>query len=399
MKDSRPQWRRWLGDRLGTDFFEDVVDVYLGLRSKDAGMESVGRLDRLEHLVVGDQLSDAGLVHLRGLTRLKTLYLESYAITGAGLKNLEGLTRLERLDFCFVPVDDAGLAHLKGLSSLKALSIPVGDRVTDAGLAHLEGLSSLEVLHITDSLITDAGLASVARLTRLKELNLRGSKITDAGIGALRQSGQGMVSRADRVRTLSRPALVRPGNDAFQLGVWSSTDPYINPGHTHRRSHLPGMSRRVLDARPVARHIGGPRSRPARDFNVEDGSARGCRMPRLHEDSPSSAPPAERMARPMSLNTPDVVALPGPVGVARYKALAFFAALAAITYLDRICMAQAADPISRCSDWTSGRWAGSSAPSRSRTRSSRSRPAGSAIGSGRGGSWCGWSSGGASSPP
>ena len=49
----------------------------------------------------------------------------------------------------------------------------------------------------------------------------------------------------------------------------------------------------------------------------------------------------------MSLTPPDSVALQGPAGVARYKALAFFAALAAITYLDRICMAQAADPISR----------------------------------------------------
>jgi MFS transporter, ACS family, glucarate transporter len=49
----------------------------------------------------------------------------------------------------------------------------------------------------------------------------------------------------------------------------------------------------------------------------------------------------------MSLTPPDSLALQGPVGVARYKALAFFAALAAITYLDRICMAQAADPISR----------------------------------------------------
>ena len=49
----------------------------------------------------------------------------------------------------------------------------------------------------------------------------------------------------------------------------------------------------------------------------------------------------------MSLTPPMPSALPGPAGVARYKALAFFAALAAITYLDRICMAQAADPISR----------------------------------------------------
>src|SRR4051812_23289968 len=48
----------------------------------------------------------------------------------------------------------------------------------------------------------------------------------------------------------------------------------------------------------------------------------------------------------MSFTPLDDVRVGAPPGIARYQVLAFFAALAAITYLDRICMAQAADPIS-----------------------------------------------------
>jgi hypothetical protein len=47
-KDGRPGWRKWLGDRLGRDFFEDVTVVTFGPRSMDTEMEAVGRLDRLK---------------------------------------------------------------------------------------------------------------------------------------------------------------------------------------------------------------------------------------------------------------------------------------------------------------------------------------------------------------
>jgi MFS transporter, ACS family, glucarate transporter len=49
----------------------------------------------------------------------------------------------------------------------------------------------------------------------------------------------------------------------------------------------------------------------------------------------------------MSFTPTDDLRVVAPTGIARHQVLAFLAALAAITYLDRICMAQAADPISQ----------------------------------------------------
>src|SRR3990170_4595559 len=49
----------------------------------------------------------------------------------------------------------------------------------------------------------------------------------------------------------------------------------------------------------------------------------------------------------MSFDPADDDGSQAPAGGVRYQVLAFLAALAAITYLDRICMAQAADPISQ----------------------------------------------------
>ena len=60
------------------------------------------------------QITDAGLVHLNGLTSLQTLYLGGPKFT------------------------DAGLAHLKGMTKLQELSLGYNKQVTDAGVAELK---------------------------------------------------------------------------------------------------------------------------------------------------------------------------------------------------------------------------------------------------------------------
>ena len=55
------------------------------------------------------------------------------------------------------PVTDAGLEHLRGLTQLQLLSLD-STRVTDAGLAHLRGLTQLEVLYLISTRVTDAGV-------------------------------------------------------------------------------------------------------------------------------------------------------------------------------------------------------------------------------------------------
>ena len=53
-------------------------------------------------------------------------------------------------------ITDAGLSHLTGLTKLSALDL-VGTRITDAGLAHLKSLSNLKTLEVGDTHVTDAG--------------------------------------------------------------------------------------------------------------------------------------------------------------------------------------------------------------------------------------------------
>ena len=59
------------------------------------------------------QITDAGLMHLKGLTNLEELGLSSTRVTDAGLVHLKGLTKLEKLGLVGTQVTDAGVAELQ----------------------------------------------------------------------------------------------------------------------------------------------------------------------------------------------------------------------------------------------------------------------------------------------
>ena len=91
------------------------------------------------------QITDAGLVHLAGLTSLQGLGLSNTEITDAGLVHLSGLTNLQRLRLSNTEITDAGLVHLSGLTSLQRLALSE-TQVTDAGVAKLkEALPNWEI--------------------------------------------------------------------------------------------------------------------------------------------------------------------------------------------------------------------------------------------------------------
>ncbi|PHS04099.1 MAG: hypothetical protein COA78_17000 [Blastopirellula sp.] len=83
------------------------------------------------------QVTDAGLVHLKGLNSLISLGLNDTQITDAGLEHLKGLTSLNRLYLCGTQVTDEGLVHLNGLTSLNDLHLR-STQITDAGLSELK---------------------------------------------------------------------------------------------------------------------------------------------------------------------------------------------------------------------------------------------------------------------
>jgi hypothetical protein len=100
---------------------------------------------------------DIDLQCLANLKHLKQLHLRcSRDITDKGLMHLKGLTDLETIDLSEASLTDAGLAYLKDMKKLNDLRI--GGNFTEYGLQHLKELKSLDYLW----LYTDYGIPNRA---------------------------------------------------------------------------------------------------------------------------------------------------------------------------------------------------------------------------------------------
>ena len=70
VRNERPWWPKWFVDRMGVDYFGNVVAVNLDGCGNDEHLAWVGNLTRLEDLhLKGSKVTDAGLVCLTRLTR------------------------------------------------------------------------------------------------------------------------------------------------------------------------------------------------------------------------------------------------------------------------------------------------------------------------------------------
>ena len=102
---------------------------------------------------------------------------ESQAVAVAAIRKLGGKVTFDkknpgkplRVTLRGSKVTDAGLVHLKGLTNLNFLGIS-GARVTDSGLVHLKGLTSLHTLSLSYNNVTDAGLVHLNGLTNLQTM-------------------------------------------------------------------------------------------------------------------------------------------------------------------------------------------------------------------------------------
>jgi Leucine-rich repeat (LRR) protein len=139
----RPHWD-------GIDYISNVVEIMVPDRLSDDELALVGRFPRLEKIwCPGTSIwvSDAGLAHLNGLSRLKELDLSKTRITDSGLVELRGLKGLLELNLARTRITDAGLAHLSGLSTLRALDLR-GTDVSNAGIIYLKELTGLRTLNV-----------------------------------------------------------------------------------------------------------------------------------------------------------------------------------------------------------------------------------------------------------
>ncbi|MCL2347881.1 MAG: hypothetical protein FWC50_06410, partial [Planctomycetaceae bacterium] len=96
-------------------------------------------LPQLEILVLVGNVADADWGYLKDLKQLQSLHLMTTQISDSGLENLKGLTKLKTLWLNGNQnITDAGLKSLAGLKDLEGLDLTGCDKMTDKGVAELQ---------------------------------------------------------------------------------------------------------------------------------------------------------------------------------------------------------------------------------------------------------------------
>jgi hypothetical protein len=202
-------WRPvWLQRALGDEYFHSVVCVGLDAErdQTDADLVHLARLRRLKLLYLGGgKITDDGLKHLKDLTDLRILILWGNPISGNGLKHLRGLTKLQYLDLASTQVTDGGLDDLRNLTGLERIDLPNNPQLTGSFLQHVADLPNLKDLVLRGSGITDSALSQLNRSQTLQSLMLDRTRVTDAGLAHLR----GLISL--RSLDLSQTAVTETG--------------------------------------------------------------------------------------------------------------------------------------------------------------------------------------------
>jgi hypothetical protein len=177
-------------------------------------------------------ISDAGMSHLKGLTRLQYLAIyDSPTVSGRAMANLGAMTQIEELWISKTSVDDSGLFYLRGMTKLKYLTFGKS-RVTGSGFVHLSELHNLTRLVIEESPITDLALQDIASIQSLRDLNLYYAPVSDAGIEHL----AGLAQLRDLCLLGSQikgPGLIHlsklTGLDRIDLSETPLTDAAVDP--------------------------------------------------------------------------------------------------------------------------------------------------------------------------
>jgi len=129
------------------------------------------------------RITDAGLRHLRSLSRLRTLILHGLPVTDAGLEQLKSLSGLERLQLGGTLVTGEGLRHLTNLNWVRLDATPI----TDEGLRNLQATVGLEELYLDQTKVGNAGLRHLVGLRKLRTLNLHDTEVTPGGMAFLKK--------------------------------------------------------------------------------------------------------------------------------------------------------------------------------------------------------------------
>jgi hypothetical protein len=197
-RQARSAVPKWLLDRLGVDFFHDVVQVNLnysddsGTRKEnhnpsDEALQYLVGVPKLRILLLSDtQASDSSMRHLAQLKRLERLYMwDAVNVGDAGVAHLSELRRLRYIHLTTSRITDKSLEVFAGMPILDGLCLQF-NRISDQGLAHLSQMDKLESLWVCGregetNQITDSGLLRLEKLTKLNELGIQSTLVTNAG--------------------------------------------------------------------------------------------------------------------------------------------------------------------------------------------------------------------------
>ncbi len=119
---------------------------------------------------------------------LEGFFLPNGLVTDEGLRAVGQCTNLVSVHVGGSrSVSDAGLAHLTGLTKLASLTLH-DTAVADAGLMHIAALPALKSLHLDRTFVSDTGVETLAGMKGLTELHVDGTRVTVAGYAKLKKA-------------------------------------------------------------------------------------------------------------------------------------------------------------------------------------------------------------------
>lgn len=144
--DATPPGPAWLRRLVGDEPF--VTPFYVELRGPDVTDEFIAE-------------------HLRSMTSLEEVDIESPNVTDAALAHLRSMRHLHRLFLDCPRLTDAALPHVASLRELYRLSLNC-PRLTDASLSHIATLPKLGGLELNSPHLTASGLDQLQPLKHLE---------------------------------------------------------------------------------------------------------------------------------------------------------------------------------------------------------------------------------------
>jgi len=188
----------WLRGTIAEEFYRktQTVDLAYGWNRQTRESKVTNddlvlfeNLPGIEILELGNNpaVTDAGLVHLAGLSKLKTLYLYETGVVGPGLRHLVSLKNIEAFGFMNMPLTGEGFEHLHKLPKLRWLNLG-NTKINDAALTHIAKTQTLETLVLSRTDITDLGLEHLKSLSSLQTLSLDGTDVTAEGVARLEEA-------------------------------------------------------------------------------------------------------------------------------------------------------------------------------------------------------------------